>query len=139
MNKTEIRIGNIIKSNSITIDIDNKSFTVTGITEGSVWGKYKYLNMHDQEDVNEVPVYYKHLSGMPLTEEWLIKFGFEKIKERDGSYYNHSIDYHYNNGALSVGCDNENGYEIPIKIEYVHQLQNLFFALTGKELSIINP
>jgi hypothetical protein len=66
---------------------------------------------------------------IPLTEEWLLKFGFEK-----SSYY-----YEIKGIAISLGEDGRtilNGCgEVNAKhCVYVHQLQNLYFALTGKEL-----
>lgn len=71
--------------------------------------------------------------GIPLTEELLLKFGFEieigyshniaklgfiRIKFGDNFYF----DYTYSR----------------TKIQYVHQLQNLHFALTGEELTLKN-
>lgn len=35
--------------------------------------------------------------------------------------------------------DGENGLEIRLDIRYVHQLQNLYFALTGEELKRKQP
>lgn len=72
---------------------------------------------------------------IPLTEEWLVKFGFEKdfngfyklFKEsevpvliKDGFWTCDGI-------CFSVNC-----------LYHVHQLQNLYFALTGEELTIKN-
>lgn len=82
-----------------------------------------------------------HLSAapIPLTEEWLIKFGFEvdakdtlrsqRIKI-ETSYLNW-----YDDGSYSIG---KFPFTIPLSgpIKYVHQLQNLYFALTGEELTI---
>jgi hypothetical protein len=66
-----------------------------------------------------------------LTEEWLVKFGFEK--ELDRVYRknkSHMIEFiFYEEGVLCTSqsvCLN--------KIKHIHQLQNLYFALTGEEL-----
>lgn len=68
-----------------------------------------------------------------LTEDWLIKYGFDY---RDGW-----IDDYYN-GRISL-CNNpfEEGWAVEninpnFKIQYVHQLETLYFALTGKEMKI---
>ena len=75
------------------------------------------------------------LKPIPLTEEWLIKFGFEKLK-------NNGIDYELHDCVISFEAKwmwtsesklNEVRTLIP---KYVHQLQNLYFALTGEELTI---
>ena len=74
-------------------------------------------------------------TGIPLTEEWLNKFGFG-ISNDNGTSCIRSIgnfaiveDCCY--GALTYVVD---GFGIEIKT--VHQLQNLYFALTGEELTI---
>lgn len=83
------------------------------------------------------------LSPIPLTEEWLVKFGFEiSWHINDGSgfgFSKHKKDYfvifHVKQKGFRVAFRNENGrIEIPVK--YVHQLQNLYFALNGEELTI---
>ena len=78
----------------------------------------------------------EEMQPIPLTEEWLSKFGF--IKEviiEDGITYNH----YYNGNPIELyGYDAQiyfdKGWDTELK--YVHQLQNLNFALTGNELNI---
>lgn len=71
---------------------------------------------------------------IPITEQWLLKFGFKEINVRDIKYY----VLH----GISLISDGANGYLIQlgkgftVYIDKVHQLQNLFFALTQKELEI---
>ena len=66
-----------------------------------------------------------------LTEEWLIKFGFERV-QHDVRYFRH--------GSLRLKTHSKGyffNYVISrTYIQYVHQLQNLYFALTGEELKI---
>lgn len=65
---------------------------------------------------------------IPLTEEWLLKFGFERLFETGSTY---SL------GDFNVSDFGENGifhYDVKQQIKYVHELQNLYFALTGSEL-----
>lgn len=74
-----------------------------------------------------------------LTEEWLIKFGFE-IKQTGSNNEHWQYVECKLNPQFIIG--NRKGYWsfTPIwnkdyePIKYVHQLQNLYFALTGKEL-----
>ena len=77
---------------------------------------------------------------IPLTEEWLLKFGFEK--SGGGLYLTYeTFEMYYINGVLGLSArvsDPNEGY-IDTKIKYVHQLQNLHFALTGEELTIKEP
>lgn len=68
-----------------------------------------------------------------LTEEWLLRFGFEK----SGLYWT--------NGLMIINPTSEDfvfDYGMTkhqSRIKYVHQLQNLFHALTGEELTIKEP
>ena len=65
---------------------------------------------------------------IPLTEEWLVEFGFEKAL--NGWWSDNEI-WSYNDGKFYLGA---NTYLSNVK--YVHQLQNLYFALTNEELTL---
>ena len=69
----------------------------------------------------------KDLEGIPLTDEWLLKFGFDK-EIRSELWFR--PDFWVQEMLLLPGSFYHNGLEI----KYVHQLQNLYFALTEKEL-----
>jgi len=81
-----------------------------------------------------------------INEEWLKKFGFVRIFEISNLYLNFTNDIYL---ALSddklIGLVRNNymnsdsqvaELEFEVNIKYVHQLQNLFFALTNEELTI---
>lgn len=77
-----------------------------------------------------------YLEPIPLTEEWLIKFGF---------YYNKSFEHYqlvYDNGSVLIIEKSIRAWiwkfnkVQSIKLQHVHQLQNLYFALTGEELKL---
>ena len=68
-----------------------------------------------------------------LTEEWLIRFGFDEIEM--------SIPVAYKTKSGFRIKEDQRGYWMQYKygtviIKHVHQLQNLYFALTGEELTI---
>lgn len=79
---------------------------------------------------------------IPLTEEWLLNFGFTKDGESfiygngwlivDAPTVHYSFDVWRHNENYPTTSD---WSEIPNSIEYVHQLQNLYFALTNEELT----
>lgn len=75
---------------------------------------------------------------IPLTEEWLLKFGFKySLKFNDFMFKDQNDVFEikpYKNGFLNSVIWHYN--EILQEIKYVHQLQNLYFALTGEELTI---
>jgi hypothetical protein len=76
---------------------------------------------------------YGIIEPIPLTEDWLIKFGFKKNKthfyEKGRFVYRHDFGWKILENWVKdwVGV---------AEIKYVHQLQNLYFALMGKELTI---
>jgi hypothetical protein len=79
---------------------------------------------------------------IPLTEEWLVKFGFECIEKdvpclRDRTMSRFFLN-NFNIEILSDGQIYQKHFESTelINCDYIHQLQNLYFALTGEELTI---
>jgi hypothetical protein len=76
------------------------------------------------------------LEPIPLTEEWLLKFGFKKNDNNQFILMEGSVDILFNKDLNGWTCD---GINFSINMtEYVHQLQNLYFALTGEELIILS-
>jgi len=105
MKASELRIGNLT----------DKGFIENLLESGIHVGKGKCFN-------------YSEVEPIPLNEEWLVKFGFEKST------------VWFRKGVHAVNPLLANLYEfknIPVKeIEFTHQLQNLYFALTGNELTL---
>jgi hypothetical protein len=105
-------------------------------------GNYYYhpiaLSFERMDDVDFISSFIEKFEPIPLTEEWLLKFGFEATKEAnyinvDFSQYSIGDFMVEDNGACywdfeTLGND--------LYIETVHQLQNLYHALTGNELTI---
>lgn len=121
MKPTHLRIGNIINNPK------GELIEVCGIkiikTEEQYFEKV-YV------DVCENYYHATALTPIPLTEDWLIKFGY--IKSGNFRFTGRGfIDLfsHKNNVTCSIN-------DIEINLRYVHQLQNLFFALMGFELEI---
>jgi len=67
---------------------------------------------------------------IPLTEDWLLKFDFY-VSDVFGQkqYFLSGITIYVNDGKFQ-----HSGYDREIK--YVHELQNLYFALTQRELTV---
>ncbi len=67
------------------------------------------------------------LTPIPLTEDILLKCGFEKALN---GWWDKDEIFSYRDGYFGFGTNRHT------KIDYLHQLQNLYFALTGEELKI---
>ncbi|MCT3817131.1 hypothetical protein HZQ56_14345 [Elizabethkingia anophelis] len=118
MNKQELRIGNYIEYNGKVITVSD-IYLSTGII-----AKKEYtVNGRLISDVNP----------LLLSDEYLSKLGFSKNKI--GYTKTTSLDRLI---AIGFGSDSItiNNVRFQNQIKYVHQLQNLYFALTGEELTI---
>ena len=122
MESNELRIGNLVHYHDEHLKPNDEVI------------KISYLDLmiiHHKEK-------YHHYSPIPLTEEWLLKFGFTKT---DNKYFIGELNELNNRQLDLILCTDKNvisyqDYLHPIL--YVHQLQNLYFALTGEELTIDN-
>ena len=115
MKASELRIGNYVN------DRFDAEVTVCDITNGGINLNYGYSTISIDE-----------LKPIPLTEEWLLSFGFEKNGNNQFILMEGSVDILFNKDLNGWTCD---GINFSINMtEHVHQLQNLYFALTGEEL-----
>jgi hypothetical protein len=116
MKANELRIGNWVKSN--------------------VSGNVLRFTTYQFNDLNEIllcsPPKPK-LEPILLNEEWLVKFGFE-YDSASSLYHKGGFDVDFLEDRIEFYLG-EYGSTYSI-IEHVHQLQNLYFALTGEELQI---
>ena len=134
MKPQELRIGNLVYYKSRVIN-------VTMIGEFGIQSKTRLETINAKFITPDI-------TGIPLTEEWLLRFGFEKNKVKLDLV--DWTDYRKGNMVLNYTTFEVTGYQVEYgseifdieerthicAIQYVHQLQNLYFALTGKELTI---
>jgi hypothetical protein len=73
----------------------------------------------------------RDISPIPLTEEWLVRFGFEKSSN---GYFKFPLEIRGLNLVFFGNKFSKRG--LNLTIQHVHQLQNLYFALTGEELEL---
>ncbi len=88
-----------------------------------------YLNQCHEKSQNYQPIL--------LTEDWLIKFGFEAhedIKEYYKDLFGVCIDHEFKGSKCPNPLHVWGASFTDAPVLYVHQLQNLYFALTGEEL-----
>jgi len=75
------------------------------------------------------------IEPIPLTEEWLLKFGFKNNSMNTYNILLQGFLLEYNLQHNVVDAVNKVHFNLNIPVKYVHQLQNLYFALTGEELT----
>ena len=138
MKASELRVGNflfdsvedigVIQVTEIKNMVDNRIGNMS-ICYYGVNGGYSTTSLEENSNNNEIDDYM--IQPIPLTEEWLLKFGFEKNITTD-LHPTFSYDIlNVNDGIVYVL-----NYGFVNHIKYIHQLQNLYFALTGEELKI---
>jgi hypothetical protein len=132
MKANELRIGNYV------YDEDVKYKTSLGHTVILSKGVHSF-------NLGEI-----NLKPIPLTEEWLLKFGFESWNCKGVDWIFEKVIYKEldieqkmiisSSGTCCIE-EQEDHPEVEVQkfiirpdIHYVHQLQNLYFALTGQEL-----
>ena len=116
----ELRSGNLVQGKSLSIP--RLQIINDGVTRITAYG----IHVIESEQ-------YTNYKPIPLTEEWLIKCGF-KFQNILKKAYQRNL-YLYKGFGIYEVKPKEFFYK-EIQIKYVHQLQNLYFALTGDELEI---
>lgn len=137
MNAIEFRISNLV-------EFEGRLCKVTGITQ--MYNNAPYgIEVCFSDGIFSA----EDLTPIPLTEEWLLKFGFtshrsimeslakfemiSKNSDKNGYWY-----VYFRQGDETVNDYLHLNDLVLLKrnLMYVHQLQNLYFALTGEELQI---
>lgn len=123
----ELRMGNVVTFN------DNEELIVTSIFEKGIHDKN--YNGYDYGDLRPIKI----------TNEWLLRFGFIECSGKYGEYFKCSkldgfriwfFENEYTN-CWQIGrkdYDKDDTVFIHGNVKTIHQLQNLYFALTGEEL-----
>lgn len=120
-----------LKTNSLLYDS-----LINKIEEIGITGLARFYYMTESANERYKPI--------ELTEEWLIKLGFNCVDVINRGYtitlnpYVKKYLYCSKDGTIALVDKMPAFKEVIImnKIQYVHQLQNLYFALTGEELKI---
>lgn len=118
MKPNEIRVGNYAKDSM---------------------GKERTIDLSDYSYESDTTFDFEKWNPIHITSEWLLKFGLEKTGYSRWTlkgFHRLSYDIVYGNGKVIL-TRGESSSELFIEnIQYVHQLQNLYYSLTGQELTI---
>jgi hypothetical protein len=140
MEANELRIGNYV-----TEEVLGKC-EVYEIHYDTVWVLVNNITIEGKENTRSFHLSINHLNPIPLTEEWLLKFGFKEqigfskiigldlLKSFEVAHNDLDKWYCYfrnfNKGLL------DDFVLLRSDLKHVHQIQNLYFALTNEELTI---
>ena len=119
MTATELRIGNyvqLLKGNTFAEEV-NGIFIIDEI-----------LAIYFLSDNDGL----KYLKPIPITKEWLKRFGFKGHFSTRDLLFSYGVCFQqFQSELYLVGHGGDKKL-----IKYVHEAQNIYFALTGKELEI---
>ena len=125
----ELRVGNVLY-----VKYESKTHIVHSIHEYNTFNGGYAIRME-----NGFKCSLDYAEPVPLTEELLLKCGFNIecyeycIKEqRLFAIEDFWILHNCHNDFYGVMCSNK----VVRKIEHLHQLQNIYYALTGEELEV---
>lgn len=133
---TQIRVGNIVYDN-----LNKRNVSINGIETGhnTVWVDYN-------NGYGIYPLYIFQIDEIKLTEKILLDVGFSKHKTVLGSYEKKGFRFHTqcpppHSEDKFTAVTEEYLYErrLLIKgVDYLHELQNLYFCLTRDELQFVS-
>lgn len=103
--------------------IQANELRVGNLVHDNIGGVLKIKGISTESDLT-------HIRPIPLTEEWLIELGFDFFLYISDN----GITFRFEKIGSDWICHIDDS--IILEIKYVHQLQNLYFALRGQELTI---
>lgn len=121
---SELRIGNLVSHNGDIVEVESINSWTNQINFGVLYD--------DGISVNE-------LKPIIINGDWLLRLGFI-LNESKKQYTKCSGDFDsdfpiwlYRGGWCASPMGDDTGH---ISMKFIHQLQNLYFALIGEELKI---
>lgn len=133
MKATDLRVGNLVLHNKQIFEI----YDIISTQDSVIIGQGD-----DTGGLQEV--FISEIEPIQLTEDILLKCGFKARTiyddfEFEGIKISSCImrcdTKERSSFFLNLGEENES---LNIRLDYIHQLQNLYFSLTGQELNVTN-
>lgn len=150
----DLRIGNLVMTNNSKYRTEDvgKIACITQIDSERTFEEIKgtaSLYLIDNKWKDTYGQWLTFLEPIPINEEWLLKFGFIRqdndidtwyqIEIKDGYYLEYFISMSYTSLIL-IEVNNitgDNQFILPNTPKFVHELQNIYYALTQKELEYV--
>ena len=125
----DLRIGNLVKYNG-------EFYAIRSFDEEHVVLKDNVLAEYYLDYIG-----YDEIEAVEITEEWLLKLGFETLEKEAGFEFLSKYKIVCFTLLSGIAADRNvflvwKNDSVICDVKYLHQLQNLHFALTIKELEI---
>lgn len=157
MNAKELRIANLVNINNPLFHPTLKDvvLSVTGISqtigldgESTYSVSLEHINQDRNRYYETYSQFIEFIEPIPLTEEWLERMGFDKKGDEEWTYHTKKL---HNDKYCELSLIEEYEEDIPdkskilvcifpyaeyFKFKFVHQIQNVYFDLTGEELTL---
>lgn len=131
---TELRIGNIVGRQYVNPNPGGTTLEIEPCFVNEICKSAVNITVSLKNNYR-VKVPCNLLHPIPITQWWLEKFGFNHIEINGfGGWFRKNIIFVIIEKEIPCVELHLGEERIPIEIEYVHQLQNLYYAITGKEL-----
>jgi len=131
----ELRIGNFVKCTvHLPIGYYRPDLSATKVSE-----------IRDSYVETDTGIHkYRDIAPLALTEDILIDSGGKKVSDNEISFVNNEGTENVENFSIIKDSDkfylsSSDGKELSIAIEYVHQFQNIYFDIKGKEIKLVLP
>jgi len=148
MKASELRIGNYVyyeHTTHIVSGVHGNKVYSWWVKDGEPVIEYEAKDISGTQVENPYMDVVSQYKPIPLTEEWLLKFGFVNIDKGNNdfiTYTDSEHNYYLQNDVrkkdgkyliLDNSFDDLRAFSM-VDIQYVHQLQNLYFALYGIDI-----
>lgn len=119
---SELRIGNFVRSTLVVLDAITKE-DLTSFIDRRIKNGNEIDNAH-------------WFQPIVISEAWMTRLEFKMVLTKGGYYFKRDEDYRLSiiDGILHVSVGEDQLGVLLVKLKYVHELQNLYFALTKIDL-----
>lgn len=130
MGTNQFRTGNLVQDHDGNVIVINKIDDNIPLVEGVLLNQPNTTHSFRGEAIENI--------GIRLTPDILKRFGFND--ETGGWYGAQGSEQHWKLGNIEFQTLGDNKYHLinrfETKFKFVHELENLYYALTGKELEL---
>ncbi|ASW73893.1 hypothetical protein IQ37_17895 [Chryseobacterium piperi] len=129
MNVADLKIRNLV-------EYKNQIFTITEIFQNNEKDYFVKL----ENDIHSISAPANSISPIQITEEWLEKFGFSRTYSSDQRIRyerpEEFIKYDFDLSPKKI-LEGLKIYGNSIRCKYIHEFQNIFSSLCGKEANTL--